>query len=627
MKVSHCLVFTMCVSFFCHAQTKLDSLKSLFHKARTEQRVAAETYQAYFIAMAHYEKNEFDSALHYFNLMVKRGPNDATRASGLNGLGMVNAAMGYADRSIQFYSEAIRLYETLKDTSSAVTAGNNLAIIYSEKGLYDNALEMSFRSLAKLERQKPNRTFANAYNTIGMVYAKIGDYAKSYDYYRKALHVRLALRYELGVAQSYNNIGEMFNFSGEYDSALTNLAKAADIRQRINDERGLGRTQTLTGKTFLKLGRTREAKDQFVKALTISRKLADQFAETYAIHGLAEANISLKDFKAAEQYLSAAESLIKKTKSTDDLRQNLELKAGLYKAGGDRSRLISTLERLMVVKDSLLNNEKMESLLSLEIQYETEKKEQEIRILQQQQRIDRAELERSQIMIIALVVIAFMLVAIAVLVYQLYRFTRQRKERAELHTKELHHRVTNNLQMLISFFTIQASLVGDEKAAEVIRSTESRVNAMMLIHKKLYSKENTTELRLKDYTGDLINYLLYLYGYESKLTLDVLVVDMNVMAEKAIPIGLVLNELISNSLKHAYIGQSRPSLKVHVSKNNEQIVIEIGDNGSGSFSNTDPIKESSFGLKMVNSLIREIHGSIERLTRENGTQYLIKIPV
>jgi two-component sensor histidine kinase len=614
----------MCVSF-CHAQPQLDSLKRLLYKAQVDDRLKNEMYQAYQVALYFYKQNEFDSSVHYYNLMLKKSPNDATSASALNGLGMVHSAMGFTDRSILFYTDAIRLFEGLKDTTNAVTAGYNLAIIYADKGLYDNALEISFNTLSKLEGQKPGRPLASSYNTIGMVYAKIGDYAKSYDYYRKALKVRLSIGYDLGVGQSYNNLGELFILMRQYDSALLNLRKSIDFRTKINDMRGLGRTLNLVGNTLLQSGKPHEAKDQLLQAVAINRSTNDNIAEISTLNNLAATALTLREFKSAEDNLGAAEKLIQKTRTQDDLRRTLELRTDLYRRTGNQSKLITTLDRLQLVKDSLLNAEKVENLLNLEIQYETEKKEQEIISLQQRSQIDQARLDLSRNLNNFLGVVVVLTVVILVLLYRLYRLSRKARETAELNTREIHHRTTNNLQMLISFFTIQGSLVGDQKTAELLKSTEGRVNAMVLIHKKLYMSEKAAALDLRDYIPELIQYLAFSYGFETRLRTEISIDKIDVVSDKAIPIGLILNELISNSFKYAYGAQNEPHLNVRVSRNETSIVIGLNDNGTTTFSFKDADILPSFGLRMVRSLVQELHGTIASKAN-NGTEYLITIP-
>ena len=590
-----------------------------------------ETYQLFQIGYYFYSANQYDSAAHYYNLVLKSGsPRAADSASAMSGLGVVYSVVGRPHRSIPYYKQAISLYERLNDTTNAITNGYNLAIIYKDIGLYDDALEIAFRTLAKLEKQKPDRPLASSYNTIGTVYSRLQDYEKAYDYYRKALRVRLSMKHDQSIGQSFNNIGELFIEMGQYDSALSNLQLAASVRRRINDDRGLGRTLTLIGNTLVRSGKANEAKAALTEALSINRISNDNIGEVATLNGLGAAHIATREFKLAESNLDNALSLINKSGIKEHLKRNLELHVDLYRGVNDKLKLISTLEQIMIVKDSLLNVEKVESLVAVEVRYETEKKEQEIVGLQQQRKLDKAELDKNRIQIVALSIGLVMGLIIAMLSYRIYRQGQREKLKeklsADLHMKEVHHRFKNHLQILSSIFTIQVAMLHDKRAKEVVKDIEGRVNAMGLLHKKLYKDDGPAEVELKEYVSELTRSLLFTYGFDSdRIKLDLSVADIKVNVDTAVRIGLILNELLTNALKYAYVDHNGPQLKAHIIKEAGSLQIQIADNGNKPFRPKGPDDNTSFGLQMVNSLVRELKGHIEVSTTK-GTEYLINIP-
>ncbi|MEI9919062.1 MAG: tetratricopeptide repeat protein [Bacteroidota bacterium] len=627
MKIPHCILLMICISFGCYAQSKLDSLKEDLSKAKIDGDQKMEVYRLFQVAYYFHNAYTYDSAIHYYNEMLEKAPDKIYEASALNGIGAAYSNKGVPAQSIPYYTQAIALYEELKDTTNATTAALNLAAIYKDMGLYENALEISYSNLSKLEKQAPSRTLASCYNTIGTVYIRIHDYEKALDFYRKSLAVRKSIGYEQGVAQSLGNLGELFNEMKQYDSALNNLQKAVEIRRKLGDKRGLGRTLTVIGSTFNQSGKQRESISQLTEALSFNRISEDNVGEILTLHELSVVHTSLKDFVHAEQDLISAQSLISKTQTHDYLKRNLELQANLYREKGDTKKLVNSLDRLAIVKDSLFNQEKVESLLALDIQYETEKKQQQIVLLQQQRKVDEAELEKSKLQIIGLVIFAILLFVGALLSYRLYSVTQREKKSAELHSQEMHHRTKNNLQMLSSFFTIQASILEDDKKAqELIVDTQGRVKTMALVHDKLYQGADASELNLREYITDLVTSLLYTYGYnENTYKLDLNIIDVNTDIDKAVRIGLIINELITNALKYAYEGQKEPMLKISLSKTNDMILIEVGDNGLRPLTSASFENGKSFGLKMVNLFVRELKGQIE-LRNDHGTSFLITIP-
>lgn len=194
--------------------------------------------------------------------------------------------------------------------------------------------------------------------------------------------------------------------------------------------------------------------------------------------------------------------------------------------------------------------------------------------------------------------------------------------------KELHHRVKNNLQILSSILSLQSQQLKDEHAIQAVRNNEGRINAMALIHKKLYNDDHERSINIKEYITELIQYLVYTYGFhEKELKLDVLIEEIQVDVDKAIPLGLVLNELISNAFKHAYSDQSHPELLVSLKQKREDgLEIQIADNGRGIIREKSMEEETAFGVKMVNTLIRELKGNYE-VSNDLGTKYTLNIPL
>jgi two-component sensor histidine kinase/Tfp pilus assembly protein PilF len=570
--------------------------------------------------------NQYDSALFYYNETLKTDPRLVDSAAVFSGIGAVYTDMGFPNRSVHYYKQSIALYEQLNDTTNATINGYNLAINYKDLGMYDEALEISFNTLAKLERQKPDRPLASAYNTIGTVYSRIQDYEKAYDYYRKSLLVRLSVQYHQGVGQSYNNIGELFLEMGQYDSALHNLQLATSIRRKIDDNRGLGRTLTLIGTAHLRSGNIIEAKKILAEALSINRISNDNIGEVASLNSLGATFTASREFKLAEKFLDDGLLLTNKSGIREHLKRNLELHADLYRTTRNNPKLVNALARIMIVKDSLLNVEKVESLTAAEVQYETDKKQQEILLLQQQRKLDRAELGKNKIMIYSLSIGLLLVITIAILAYRIYRQTRKEKirekESADLHMKEVHHRFKNHLQILSSIFTIQAAMLQDKKAQEMVRDIESRVSAMGLLHKKLYKGDAPSAISLKEYITELTQSLLFSYGFDAKLKLDMEVVELKVNIESAVRIGLIVNELITNALKYAYTDHPEPRLKVLVARQINSLRIAIADNGNKPFSADE---KKSFGLQMVKSLVKELKGQIE-VSATAGTAYSINIP-
>ncbi|MBL0741454.1 tetratricopeptide repeat-containing sensor histidine kinase [Chryseolinea lacunae] len=621
------LIVVVNLPFAGMGQSKTDSLKTLLKIARNQNNKTETAFYLSHIGWQFLEKGKLDSSLYYYSQsLATKSSKSEVAASALECIGVIYGSKNYPDSSIKYYNKAIGLYTELGDTTRGIVIQNNLAIIYRDLGLYEKALEIAFEGLATLEHKNPDRLLASFYNTVASIYLKTDDYQNTLLYYEKALQVRKTIGYTKGIGQSYNNIGELYITQRLYDSALTNLTTALDVKRGGGDNNSLAVTLANLGKVFLELNNPKKAKPYLVEALSIKRSSGERAGIVTTLNSLGKLNLLQKNYSQAELYLDEAEQLARVSGAPDLLRENLALKVATYKATNRFHESLLTAEELSILKDSLLNKDKMESLLSMQTRYETEKKEQHIQLLQQEKAMQQTALQGKQIWIRSLAIICILIALLASALFYNYRLSQRNKQRVETLLKELHHRVKNNLQILSSVLTLQSQRLTDAAALQAVKSSEGRVNAMALIHKKLYTGEQSLDINLKEYITELIQYLIQSYGYaqkELKLTLDVAEIKLDV--DKAIPIGLIINELVTNAFKYAYNNQASPELNVNLTLSNKQnLMLEISDNGQGMPKNRP--SDQSFGLKMVDILLQELRGKLN-IESKKGTGYFFQIPI
>jgi two-component sensor histidine kinase len=189
--------------------------------------------------------------------------------------------------------------------------------------------------------------------------------------------------------------------------------------------------------------------------------------------------------------------------------------------------------------------------------------------------------------------------------------------------KEIHHRVKNNLQIIASLLNLQSRYIRDESSLAVIRESQNRVKAMALVHEKLYRAEDISHISLYDYVRFLGTGLFQFYDAKSRgiqFTLDIR--DVNVDIDAAIPLGLILNELISNSLKYAFPAGRKGEIAINIKKESHTITVLFRDNGIGIPAELDWRDTQSLGLRLVNTLVDQLNGTIE-LDRTAGTQFTL----
>jgi PAS domain S-box-containing protein len=187
--------------------------------------------------------------------------------------------------------------------------------------------------------------------------------------------------------------------------------------------------------------------------------------------------------------------------------------------------------------------------------------------------------------------------------------------------KEIHHRVKNNLQIIISLLNLQSRYIKDETTLAAIRESQNRVRAMSLVHEKLYQAENVSKIQIKDYIRFLGSSLFQFYGAKSRgvcLALDIGDVDATI--NTAIPLGLIVNELISNSLKYAFPDGRTGEITITIRKEDHSLHIGFRDNGVGIPETLDWKDTKSLGLRLVNTLVDQLNGTIA-LDRHDGTHF------
>jgi len=197
----------------------------------------------------------------------------------------------------------------------------------------------------------------------------------------------------------------------------------------------------------------------------------------------------------------------------------------------------------------------------------------------------------------------------------------------EILLKEIHHRVKNNLQIVTSLLKLQSSYVSDKKVKLLFKESQNRVQSMSLIHQKLYQTKDLAKIDFRDYIETVATHLQHSFGIlEDRVKVSIEVKDLFMSIDNAIPAGLIINELVSNSLKHAFPGEKMGSIYIHAAfdefKNEYWLVIR--DDGVGILENIDIKNSSSFGLKLVATLVEQMSGTLE-LVSMGGCEFRINL--
>lgn len=201
---------------------------------------------------------------------------------------------------------------------------------------------------------------------------------------------------------------------------------------------------------------------------------------------------------------------------------------------------------------------------------------------------------------------------------------RDSLQEKELLLREIHHRVKNNMQIISSLLNLQTLYVEGEETLSVLKESQGRVKSMAMIHEKLYQSHDLSHINLGSYITKLVSDLFDTYGVKNgSITPEIKVSDIQISLETAIPCGLIVNELVTNSLKYAFEEKKTGHINIEFKQEDDDYVLIISDDGSGIPEDIDFRNTRSLGLQLVNNLVKQIDGNIE-LDRNQGTKFIIR---
>jgi two-component system, sensor histidine kinase PdtaS len=306
--------------------------------------------------------------------------------------------------------------------------------------------------------------------------------------------------------------------------------------------------------------------------------------------------------------------------------RHMDVEISLYKMDsldGNFQGAVTHLKKYSELQVLMLDEKQAKTNEGLRIQYETEKKDNNIKILNQQAELQQTQIKHDRLTKSVMIAGAAVLLVFLGLLYNSYRLKQSQQqvvtqknialqhlvEEKEFLMKEIHHRVKNNLQIVISLLNTQSKFLNNDEAIAAISESRHRMQAMSLIHQKLYQSENVAFVAMSAYIRELVDYLdmSFNVGQRIKFELNIDPIDLDI--SQAIPVGLILNEAVTNCIKHAFTDQPNGIIRVNMIKMPDELVfLEISDNGKGLPPDFDFTTSQSLGIRLIRGLIEQIGG-------------------
>ncbi len=196
-------------------------------------------------------------------------------------------------------------------------------------------------------------------------------------------------------------------------------------------------------------------------------------------------------------------------------------------------------------------------------------------------------------------------------------------EEKKILLREIHHRVKNNMQIISSLLNLQTRYIDDEQVVDILKESQNRVKSMAIIHEKLYQSRGLARIGFADYIKHLATYLLQSYVVDqASVTIETDVDNIFLDIDTAIPCGLIINELVTNSLKHAFTGAMEGCITIHLREDKDKFILRVRDNGIGFPETIDFQNTETLGLQLINNLVMQLEGTVE-LKINDGTEFKI----
>lgn len=196
----------------------------------------------------------------------------------------------------------------------------------------------------------------------------------------------------------------------------------------------------------------------------------------------------------------------------------------------------------------------------------------------------------------------------------------------EIILKEVHHRIKNNMNIVLTLLKMQQEKYKDEIIKSVLNDASSRITSMMILYDKLYSSKNKKELWSREYLSSLIDGIIEIFPKKIELKIEKNIDDFLISDKTLSIIGIILNEFLTNSMKHAFLNRERGVILFTLSKSNGNIVMIFKDDGIGMKNNFDFEKSDGFGVKLITLLVNQLNGTIS-LNKNNGVEYTVKFTI
>ncbi len=458
-----------------------------------------------------------------------------------------------------------------------------MAFTAADKGM---AAALALRDTGEIIYQKRLKAmFTQGY---GSLYGDETIRAKSLALHLEGLQLaESSAKYERERIAYYSNISQYYVYAKAYDKTIYYGEKGIALAKKYNQLRSITYSGNWVGMAWFMKGARSKGLQYLQQAVDITHDLKWPFREMEIYDTYSEVYNWVGDYKQALKYYT----------------------------------------RHKVMQDSIKLLDNVQQIGKLEVEYQSKKKDDAIASLNI---INTAKTTQVKWMWFSLVLMALLLIIFGWLYRTIRTKNRQIQDQSQKLTllmRELHHRVKNNLQIVTNLLSLQASRLTDPESIQTIKIGQQRIEAMALIHRSLYEGSNLKSVNMQSYVADLVESIKQTFGVDAERVttrLDVEVKELDV--DIAMPLGLLINEWVTNAFKHAWQQVPQPLLDMSIKSGEKELILEIKDNGPGIPDSLWQKPQRSFGLKLVKVLVKQLD-AVANLSSAKGAVFTVHIPL
>tara|TARA_R110002074_G_scaffold257269_6_gene429755 strand:+ start:6588 stop:8549 length:1962 start_codon:yes stop_codon:yes gene_type:complete len=499
-------------------------------------------------------------------------------------LGYVYERRGQLDKAADYAIKSLELGEKLDDDKVKALAYSDLSNLFWKHAKYESGLEYGLRSLKLFEAWGiTDLDYDFTLYVTGNNYLALGDYENARKYYEHSIIIGERYGFYNNLSDVNISLVDLYSYLDDYENALEAGANAVKYGELLENNFMVMRAWLAIGKMQNKRGNCAEAIEGLRKSINVA---TDDFGDAYylsdAYNELGRAYANSHDYKNAYSAFSVYDSL----------------------------------------KNKVFTAEADQRISKLRTEFDVAQKESTI-ILQQTQ-IKKQQTRQQLIIIITVLLLLLLLLAYKAISNNIKKNKLLQKKNAEKEylMKEIHHRVKNNFEIVSSLLSLQAARIVDPKVLEAMEQSQHRVHSMGMIHQKLYLGEKLSTVEMKDYFINLADYIIDSYGKNNLVTVDIVMDELELDVDMAIPIGLIVNELITNSLKYAFPEERKGNIHLALKLKGDLLVLEVNDNGIG-IQSENSAGGTGFGTHLVDLLVKQLDGKMILVT-SHGTSVSIE---